>query len=407
MTHPIDTIISNYNNKGLTLTPEQQARFDTMKDLFDEGSLDLGTVILDTLDIIGEQNRDCVPLSMINQSVKELAPSKPDVEPITIKNGRITTSVEAAENVQNVKTIEELKHGDVFKLTMDAMTNMQSKEPVQNETQNNAQAQENVRVEEVVPGVVEPVNVQKEQKEMVQEMTVEPVLEDEHQLRVEEAAAEVIEQLAAAEEEHTFTVIVPTIELNTVSAVKDESYKMVPEKFISDLVYELTLARNMVTKLGEWIGTKASVKDEPSVQLAYSRVVQRLTDTTYTKEALERANKKVEQLDKQLVDMSADLKRAYQEVETVKSDSAIALKKRSIANTGLYIVQFDYNGKPAFVSGTDKTLQVTMYLSKAHFYDLQGACDVLDYVIKNGEQFNIPETMLTTFKVRAVGLQDV
>ena len=105
--------------------------------------------------------------------------------------------------------------------------------------------------------------------------------------------------------------------------------------------------------------------------------------------------------------MSADLKRAYQEVETVKSDSAIALKKRSIANTGLYVVQFDYNGKPAFVSGTDKTLQVTMYLSKAHFYDLQGACDVLDYVIKNGEQFNIPETMLTTFKVRAVGLQDV
>lgn len=407
MTHPIDTIISNYNNKGLTLTPEQQARFDTMKDLFDEGSLDLGTVILDTLDIIGEQNRDCVPLSMINQSVKELAPSKPDVEPLTIKNGRITTPVEAAENVQNVKTIEELKHGDVFKLTMDAMTNMQAKEPVQNETQNNAQTQENVRVEEVVPGVVEPVNVQKEQKEMVQEMTVEPVLEDEHQLRVEEAAAEVIEQLAAAEEEHTFTVIVPTIELSTVSAVKDESYKMVPEKFISGLVYELTLARNMVTKLGEWVDTKASVKDEPSVQLAYSRVVQRLADTTYTKEALERANKKVEQLDKQLVDMSADLKRAYQEVETVKSDSAIALKKRSIANTGLYIVQFDYNGKSAFVSGTDKTLQVTMYLSKAHFYDLRGACDVLDYVIKNGEQFNIPETMLTTFKVRAVGLQDV
>ena len=125
---------------------------------------------------------------------------------------------------------------------------------------------------------------------------------------------------------------------------------MVPEKFISDLVYELTLARNMVTKLGEWVDTKASVKDEPSVQLAYSRVVKRLTDTTYTKEALERANKKVEQLDKQLVDMSADLKRAYQEVETVKSDSAIALKKRSIANTGLYVVQFDYNGKPAFVS---------------------------------------------------------
>lgn len=393
MTHPIDTIISNYNNKGLTLTPEQQARFDTMKDLFDEGSLDLGTVILDTLDIIGEQNRDCVPLSMINQSIQDL--------PKSVKE------VKQPEPVQPVKTVEELKHGDVFKLTMDAMTNTQSKEPVQNETQNNAQTQENVRVEEVVPGVVEPVNVQKEQKEMVQEMTVEPVLEDEHQLRVEEAAAEVIEQLAAAEEEHTFNVIVPTIELNTVSAVKDESYKMVPEKFISDLVYELTLARNMVTKLGEWIGTKASVKDEPSVQLAYSRVVQRLTDTTYTKEALERANKKVEQLDKQLVDMSADLKRAYQEVETVKSDSAIALKKRSIANTGLYIVQFDYNGKPAFVSGTDKTLQVTMYLSKARFYDLQGACDVLDYVIKNGEQFNIPETMLTTFKVRAVGLQDV
>ena len=393
MTHPIDTIISNYNNKGLTLTPEQQARFDTMKDLFDEGSLDLGTVILDTLDIIGEQNRDCVPLSMINQSIQDL--------PKSVKE------VKQPEPVQPVKTVEELKHGDVFKLTMDAMTNTQSKEPVQNETQNNAQTQENVRVEEVVPGVVEPVNVQKEQKEMVQEMTVEPVLEDEHQLRVEEAAAEVIEQLAAAEEEHTFNVIVPTIELNTVSAVKDESYKMVPEKFISDLVYELTLARNMVTKLGEWVGAKASVKDEPSVQLAYSRVVQRLTDTTYTKEALERANKKVEQLDKQLVDMSADLKRAYQEVETVKSDSAIALKKRSIANTGLYIVQFDYNGKPAFVSGTDKTLQVTMYLSKARFYDLQGACDVLDYVIKNGEQFNIPETMLTTFKVRAVGLQDV
>ena len=141
MTHPIDTIISNYNNKGLTLTPEQQARFDTMKDLFDEGSLDLGTVILDTLDIIGEQNRDCVPLSFINQSVQEEMARE--------------TAAKQSEPVQPVKTVEELKHGDVVKLTMDAMTNMQAKEPVQNETQNNAQTQENVRVEEVVPGVVE------------------------------------------------------------------------------------------------------------------------------------------------------------------------------------------------------------------------------------------------------------
>lgn len=397
MTHPIETIIANYNAKGLTLTPEQQARFDSMKELFDEGSLDLGTVILDTIDIIGEENRSCVPMSLIEQSVQELA-SEPDVETIAIKNGRIITPVESAENARNVKTIEELKHGDVFKMTMAAMTKAEEPQPIKTE------------VQETVPGVVEPVNIEQEQKDMVEQSTVEPVepieTEEEHRLKVEEAAAEVIEQLAAGEDAR-FTVTVPTLVLDTVSAIKDESYKVVPVKFIERLEYDLSLSRNMVAQLGKWVDTEATVKDPDSVQLAYARVVKRLTDKTYNKESVERANAKIKQLNDQIDQLTAALKQANDDLESTKTNMTAALEKRKVVGCGLYVVQFEYNNKPAFVSGTDKTLQVSLDLSKARFYTLQGACDVLDYVIKHGEQFNIPETMLTTFKVRTVNLQDV